>query len=77
MEADFTITNSSPYEIKDIEIKCIHYAKSGTRLDSNTRTIYDVIKAGETKKFQNLNMGFIHSQAESSAAVIQDFIIVR
>jgi hypothetical protein len=75
MEADFVITNGSSYDIKDIKIRCDHYAKSGTRIDSNTRTIYDVIKAGETKEFTKFNMGFIHSQAASSSASIQDFAI--
>src|SRR6266481_4898064 len=43
MEADFTIKNNSNYNIKDLEIRCRHSAKSGTEIDSNTRTIYDVI----------------------------------
>ena len=77
MEADFTITNGSRYDIKDIRIRCNHYAKSGTKIDSNTRTIYDIIKAGETRRFTKFNMGFIHSQVDSSAASIQDFVIAR
>jgi hypothetical protein len=77
MEADFTITNGSRFDIKDIKIKCVHSAKSGTQIDSNTRTIYDVIKAGETRQFRKFSMGFIHSQVESSSASIQDFVIIR
>lgn len=77
MNADFTVTNGSRFDIKDITITCIHYAKSGTKIDSNTRTIYDIIKAGESKQFTDFNMGFIHSQAESSGAVIKDFVIVK
>jgi len=77
MEANFTITNSSPYDIKDIEIRTIQSGKSGTKIDRNTRTIYEIIKAGETKKFEKFNMGFIHSQSESASATIMDFVVIK
>jgi len=72
MEANFTITNNSEYQIKDIEITCTHYAKSGTRIDSNERTIFDVVPAKSKKKLDKFNMGFIHSQAEKTGCVITD-----
>lgn len=72
MEANFTITNNSEHQIKDIEITCTHYAKSGTRIDSNERTIYDVVPAKSKKTIKNFNMGFIHSQAEKTGCVITD-----
>jgi len=75
MEADFTITNNSQYAIKDIEITCVHYAKSGTRIDSNTRTIYDTVPANSKKSFNDFNMGLIHSQANSSSCTITDLRI--
>ena len=77
MTATFTIANGKKSDIKDITIRCDHTAKSGTRIDSNTRTIYDIIKAGETKTFQNFDMGFIHSQAVHSSATIEDFETVQ
>lgn len=75
MEASFTVKNDSKYTIKDIEIECNHYSKSGTRIDSNTRTIYDVVKPNSTKNFRNFNMGFIHDQANTSRCGIIDFSI--
>ena len=72
MEANFTITNNSKYQIKDIEITCSHYAKSGTRIDSNERTIYDVVPEKGKKTFEKFNMGFIHSQAEKTDCTITD-----
>ena len=72
MEANFTVTNNSQYQIKDIEITCTHYAKSGTRIDSNERTIYAVVPPKRKKTFEKFNMGFIHSQAEKTACVITD-----
>ena len=53
MEADFTLKNNSDHDIKDFEITCEHFAKSGTLIDSNKRTIYDVVKAHATRKFPN------------------------
>jgi hypothetical protein len=75
MLADFIIKNGSGYNIKDITITCTHYANSGTRIDSNTRTIYESIKAGKTKSIKNFNMGFIHSQVASSSCKIDDLKI--
>jgi len=66
MVGNFTITNGSQYTIKDITIECTHFGKSGTRIDSNTKTIYDTVAAGKTKTFNKFNMGFIHSQANST-----------
>jgi hypothetical protein len=75
MEADFTVKNDSDHDIKDIEIKCRHFAKSGTEIDSNSRTIYDVVKAHSTKKFRKFNMGFIHTQAAQSSCAITDLSV--
>jgi hypothetical protein len=72
MMADFTIENPTAYTIKDIEITCTHYAASGTRIDSNTRTIYEIIPPKKTRTFKRFNMGFIHSQAQSSSCKIVD-----
>lgn len=75
MEADFTISNNSAHSIKDIEISCDHYAKSGTKIDSNTRTIYDTVKAHSKRTFRNFNMGLIHSQAASTSCSVSDLQI--
>jgi hypothetical protein len=77
MEADFTVKNDSDYDVKDLEIKCIHHAKSGTEIDSNTRTIYDVVKKHSTKKFHKFSMGFIHSQAASSSCGIENLNLAQ
>jgi len=72
MEADFTIINNSNYRIKDIEIKCTHYAGSGTQVDSNKRTIYNTVAAKSKITIRKFNMGFIHSQAEKTKCTITD-----
>jgi hypothetical protein len=73
MTADFTITNRSTRPVKDVEITCIHHAPSGTEIDRNTRTIYEIIPAKGKKRIHNFNMGLIHSQVRSSACNIADF----
>ncbi len=75
MMANFTISNESKYNIKDIEITCTHFANSGTKIDSNNRTIYESIPAGKKKVMRDFNMGFIHSQAKSSTCKITDLVI--
>ncbi|EKO3534170.1 zinc ribbon domain-containing protein [Vibrio fluvialis] len=77
MEADFKINNNSGEDIKDIKIKCDHYAPSETKIDSNSRTIYEVIKANSKRSFKNFNMGFIHDQTSTSSCYINSFSLVK
>ena len=77
MIADFKITNDSNNSIKDIEIKCNHFSKSGTKIDSNTRTIYEIVSAHESKEMKKQNMGLIHSQVEKSGCIIVDFVLLE
>lgn len=76
MIANFTIINNGSRDVKDIQITCTHYAPSGTEIDSNTRTIYQIVKAGKRKTIKNFNMGFINSQARSSACNITDLTLL-
>lgn len=76
LEADFTITNNSEYDIKDVDIQCEHYSKSDTKIDSNNEVIYEVFNSKTTKKINNFNMGFIHSQVNSSSCHIKSFVII-
>lgn len=73
--ADFKIKNDSKYAVKDIEITCDHFGKSGTKIDSNKRVINDIVEAKSSKTFKKFNMGFINSQADSSGCEITDFQI--
>jgi hypothetical protein len=77
MQVDFTVTNDGDSAIKDLEIECNHFAKSGTRIDSNTRTIYDIVYAHSVKKFPKFDMGFIHSQVEATKCSIINLKISR
>jgi hypothetical protein len=75
MSANFSITNKSDIDIKDVVVNCIHYAHSGTEIDKNTKPIYEVIPANSVKYVNNFNMGFINSQVSKSSCYIEDFKI--
>ena len=75
-EEAFTIKNDSDQDIKDIEIVCDDFAKSGTKIDDNKRTIYEIVKAHTTRKFPRFDMGFVHSQTASTSCRISDLSIV-
>lgn len=72
MEATFTIDNKADHDIKDVEITCTHYASSGTKIDSNKKVIYEIIKKHSKKSIQKFNMGFIHSQAMQTSCKVTD-----
>jgi hypothetical protein len=72
MTANFKIDNPTDHAFKDVEITCNHFAPSGTKIDSNTRIIYEAVKAHEKKTVNGFNMGFIHSQATSSSWKLSD-----
>ena len=76
MKANFTIHNNGFSDIKDIEIKCSHYSKSKTLIDSNTRTIYEIVEARKQKQFLKFDMGFIHSQSDSTICEIIDLKVL-
>jgi hypothetical protein len=63
--------------VKDLSVKCRHSAPSGTEIDSNQRTIYEVVPANSTKTVHDVNMGFIAPQVVSSRCRIEDFVIVK
>lgn len=66
MLADFTIKNGNDFPVKDITITCTHSGNSGTEIDRNTKTIYEIVKPRKKRTFHEVNMGFIHSQATQS-----------
>lgn len=70
MMATFTFKNKNAFDIKDVEVKCTLSAPSGTAVDHNTRTVYEVVKANGVKTVKDFNMGFIHSQASATSCYV-------
>lgn len=70
------IKNDGDRDVKDIEIECTHASNSGTRIDSNKKIVYELVKAGKTVSIKDFGMGFIHSQATSSSCSIIDLTVL-
>jgi hypothetical protein len=74
MIATFTLQNTNSFDVKDIEITCEQFGNSGTLIDRNVRTVYEIIKANGTKTVRDFNMGFVHAQATKSSCSITAFL---
>lgn len=74
MMVDVTIANGTDTPIKDIELTCTSSAPSGTVIDRNVRTIYEIVKT--KRRFRNFNMGFIAQQATRTSCEITDLALV-
>lgn len=68
----FTLKNNYDRRFSDIKVRFIEKGKSGTEINSRELTIYDSIEAGETKKFNDFNVGFVNSQTDSVSMDIVD-----
>lgn len=77
MTANFKVHNTTDHAFKDFEITCDHSGPSGTVMDHNTRTIYELVPAKSAKSIRNFNMGFINSQATRSSCRITDLVVVN
>ncbi|MCK1542008.1 hypothetical protein IVB12_08500 [Bradyrhizobium sp. 179] len=73
MKASFVIRNYSTVDVKDVVVTCRHSGNSGTYIDSNTRTIFEVVPHNSYQAVIDLNMGFIHSAVVRSACAVQGY----
>jgi hypothetical protein len=64
--SSITIENFGDIDAKDVKVRCETYGASGTKLNSGTITIYQVVKAHKTATFKNLNMGFMNTQSATA-----------
>jgi hypothetical protein len=71
--ASFVLHNGNTFPVKDLTVTCVHAGNSGTRIDSNTRTVYERIGADQYYSVTDLNMGFIHSAATSTSCRVTNF----
>jgi hypothetical protein len=77
MIASFRLKNTSAKDLKDFVIHCRHAAHSGTEIDYNDKTIYEIVKAGSAKTVRSFDMGFIHPQAATSGCEIRAAALVK
>ena len=71
-----TIKNEGTHDVKDLEISCRHSSNSGTKIDSNTKVVFELVKAGKSLRIKDFSMGFIHSQATSTSCQITDLTLL-
>lgn len=69
-----TVVNAASFAIKDFELTCTHQGTSGTEIDRNVRTVYEVVPANASKRIREINMGVIVSQASNSYCEITDAV---
>jgi hypothetical protein len=73
MVASFDILNYNDFPVKDVEITCAHSANSGSKIDTNVRTVYEIVSGRSYLLVSDFNMGFIHSAVTSSDCRVTDF----
>jgi hypothetical protein len=73
MKASFVLPNGNRFPVKDLTVTCVDAANSGTKIDSNTRTIYERIGADQHYSVAEMSMGFIHSAVTSSTCRVTNF----
>lgn len=76
MLIDAVFENKGKRDVKDIKLTCTHYSNSGTKIDSNTKTIYEIVPAGKTKSITKFSMGFIHQQANKTNCEIENLTVI-
>jgi hypothetical protein len=76
LECDFTLTNDSPYSIKDMEITCTNHGNSLSVVSVNKKTIYDSVETGTSKQFDNINMGIISDQVASTSCTVTNLKVI-
>jgi hypothetical protein len=69
----FTVENLSPFDVKDVELYCTHYAPSGTVLDTSRRKIYEIFYAKSAKMFRNQDMGIADSQVAKLSCFVAGY----
>jgi hypothetical protein len=71
-----TVKNEGGFSVKDLEIECSLMSKSGTKIGSKSKTIFEIVKAGKTLKIKDFNMGLVNTQSASTSCEITDLVLL-
>jgi hypothetical protein len=66
MVVDVTIQNRGLSNLKDFVVECSNKGPSGTVINTNTRTVFEIVPSRATRTFKSVNMGFINQQTKST-----------
>ena len=59
--ADIDIHNGNKTPVSDVKFTCYGYSKTGSKIDSNTRTIYEYVEPFNYKTIKGYNIGYVHN----------------
>ena len=70
MQANFTLASALPFAVKQVEVVCTHFARTGVEVASARRTIPTNLPAHGSLEVKDFHMGAIHAQASSSGCQV-------
>jgi hypothetical protein len=73
MMASFVLQNDNPMPLKDIEVTCASSGPSGSTIDTNARTVFDVVRQKSYLEVDKINMGFIRTEAVDTKCRVTGF----
>jgi hypothetical protein len=73
MMATFVLHNDNPMPVKDIEVTCSSSGPSGSIIDTNSRTVFDVVRQNSFLQVDKINMGFVRSEAVETRCQVTGF----
>jgi ribosomal protein L40E len=76
MLVTFKFKNEGARDVKDIELTCTSSSNSGTVIDKNVRTIYELVKASKSLPVREFNMGFVNSQATATSCDVTGLVLL-
>ncbi len=73
MMASFVVHNDNRVSLRDIEVTCSSTGPSGSIIDTNARTVYEVVRDRSYLQVDKLNMGFIRTEATGTKCRVTGF----
>jgi hypothetical protein len=72
MMLNATVQNTGKRDVKDIKVVCDPGSDGGSKVQSNSATIYGPFPAGKSKLIHEFDMGVVHDQAKGTSCSIVD-----
>ena len=66
MQANLTIESALPFALKEIEVACAQFARTGVEVESTRRTIVEIVPAHGRLQIEALEIGQVNPEAGSS-----------
>jgi hypothetical protein len=73
MTATFVLHNDNPMPVKDIEVTCSSSGPSGSIIDTNSRTVFDVVREKSFVQVDKINMGFVRGEVVDTKCQVTGF----